>query len=118
MTFLDNFSFAFQDIELISKWYKLWKYWENIHDKNLDIVTSFKWVIQKKKDFIDWYLDKNNLFKFTSMDFSLRCPNNILAAVWDVIKSNNLEYEVVYVYPPVMIEWVHDHNLYVIRFNN
>lgn len=116
MGFLDNFSFAFQNITLFSKSYTEWKYWENIEGP--ETQTDFQGVIQKKKDYSDVFLDNNKNIRFTSMDFSLRCPVAISAKKWDRITCSWLEYNVIYPYPPVMINWVHDHNVCIIRLND
>lgn len=116
MSFLDNFSFAFQTISLFSKNYTIWKYWEKI--ESWEIKTDFEWVIQKKKDFSEVFLDDNKNLKFTSMDFEVRSPVNIIPKKWDRIETNGLSYIVIYPYPPVIIEWKHDHNVCIIRLND
>ncbi len=116
MTFLDSFSFAFQSIDWFEIVYKNWKYWEKI--KDFENKTTFKWIIQKKKDFSEAFLDDNKMLKFTSMDFELRSPINILPKKWDRIESNWFIYDVIYVYTPVLIDWKNDHNVCIIRLND
>lgn len=116
MSFLDNFSFAFQDVSLFSKTYTTWKYWDKIESS--EVKTDFKWVIQKKKDFSEVFIDDNKNLKFTSMDFELRSQSNISPKKWDRIESNGLSYNVIYPYPPVIIWGKHDHNVCIIRLND
>jgi hypothetical protein len=114
MSFLDSFSMFFQDISLKSKTYKIGKYWEKIEEST--DTQIFKWVIQKKKDFTEVKLDWEN-FAFTSKDFELRCNVDIEPKKWDIIESNWNIYNVIYV-EKIVIEWVHDHNVCIIRLNN
>lgn len=115
MSFLDNFRFAFQDISLLSKKYKTWKYGEKI-DNSKDII-NFEWVIQKHKDFGEFFIWKANNIKYTSKDFELRSNINIIPKKWDIIESYGNEYDVIYT-EKIIIEWVHDHNLAIIRLTN
>jgi hypothetical protein len=113
MSFLDEFSFAFQEIKLFTKNTTTWKYGEKI--KISETRTIFLWVIQEKKDFAQYLLAKN--LWLTTKDFELRCPNNIVPKKWDRVESFWNSYEVIY-YEPVIIDWEQDHNLAIVRLNN
>lgn len=113
MSFLDEFEFAFQDITLFSKTTEVWKYGENI--KTWETEIDFLWVIQEKKDFSQYFLEKN--LWLTTKDFELRCPNNINPKKWDRVENFENSYEIVYT-EPVIIDWEQDHNLAIIRLNN
>ncbi len=115
MSFLDNFRFAFQDITLYSKNYKSWKYWEKID--NWEDIINFKWVIQKHKDFWEFFIWKANNIKYTSKDFELRSNIDVKPKKWDIIKSYDNEYDVIYT-EKIIVEWIHDHNLAIIRLIN
>ncbi len=115
MSFLDNFSWAFQDIVLVSKIYEEWKYWEK--KESSTTRTSFRWVIQKIKYFTDLFLWDDNKIRLTSNDFELRCNVDINPKKWDDIISHNNTYFVIYT-EKVIIKWKHDHNICVIRLIN
>jgi hypothetical protein len=119
MSFLDSFSMFFQNITLKSKSYIIWKYGEKI--ENWESIKNFRWVIQKKRDYMEAKLFGNrgdwwNLV-FTSKDFELRCNVNIEPKKWDIIEGSGNIYNVIYV-EKVVIEWVHDHNVCIIRLND
>jgi hypothetical protein len=115
MSFLDNFSWAFQDIKLFVKTSTPWKYWEEI--VTWEIETSFLWVIQEKKDFSQYFIEKNENLGYSSKDFELRCPSNIIPKKWDRIESSWNSYNVIY-FESVIIEWNIDHNTCTLRLNS
>lgn len=112
MSFLDNFSFAFQNITLHSKEYIMWKYGENI--ENWESNTDFLWIIQEKSSFKELAYDTIKNLDFTSKDFELRSPSNISPQKGDTIESNWNNYMVIYP-EKVMINWEVDHNITIIR---
>lgn len=112
MSFLDNFSWAFQDITLNSKSYIEWKYGENI--ENWVNETPFKWIIQEQWKFWEFSYDSNKNLQFTSKDFELRSPVWISPKKGDTITSNWNNYNVVYP-DKVMVNWEVDHNITIIR---
>lgn len=118
MSFLDNFSFAFVNISAKIKKYSENKYWEKIENWNNTI--NFKWIIQQKKDFSKFYFDNNQDWRNltgTTQDFILRTPKEITINIWDAVSSYWINYIVNYVYPPVIIEGVIDHNIYWLTFS-
>ena len=50
----------------------------------------------------------------TSKDFVLRCNNDVEPQKWDKIESFWNNYDVVFC-EKVIVEWIHDHNLAIIR---
>lgn len=114
MSFLDNFSFAFQSIELRQKTYTENKYGESV--ANQCSSSFFQWVIQKKKDMMELSLDTKKNMQYTSKDYVLRSNVDITPKKWDTIVSMGNTYFVVFT-EKVIIEWIHDHNLSIIRHN-
>lgn len=112
MSFLNNFSFAFQKITLIKNIFSIWEYWEKV--KVWEEETIFKWVILKEKNFSEFSFDENWHYKMTRKDWALRCNTNIEPKKWDRIESFWTFYEVIFT-EKIIVEWEHDHNLAIIR---
>lgn len=112
MSFLDNFSFAFQKISLIRDIFEEWIYGEK--KKKWEYKKDFLWVIQKDKNFSEVNFDWNKHYVMTSKDFVLRCNNDVEPQKWDKIESFWNNYDVVFC-EKVIVEWIHDHNLAIIR---
>lgn len=112
MSFLDNFSWAFQNITLNSKNYIKWKYGENIENwgENIDFLG----IIQEKWSFKEFSYDSKKNLEFTSKDFELRSPIEISPKKGDTIISNWNNYNVIYP-EKVMVDWKVDHNITIIR---
>jgi hypothetical protein len=115
MSFLDNFSWAFQNIILKSKSYTEWKYGENI--ENWEENIDFLGIIQEKGNFWEFAYDSSKNLQFTSKDFELRSPVNISPKKGDVIINNWNNYHVIYP-EKVMVDWEIDHNITIIRLIN
>jgi len=116
MAFIDNFSFAFQEIILESFTKSLNKYWENVKDSSSQVL--FKWIILEKWISI-WenFLDKGKLLGFTSKEYELYSKILVLPKKWDKIILDWNIFEVIFV-EKVYINWKHDHNKSILRFIN
>ncbi|PZM85065.1 hypothetical protein DLH72_02185 [Candidatus Gracilibacteria bacterium] len=112
MSFLSNFSFAFQKISLIKDIFEEGEYGEK---KKIGIEKKdFLGVIQREKNFSEISFDENGHFKMNSRNYTLRCNTKIEPRKGDIIESFGDRYDVISV-EKVIIEGKHDHNMAIIK---
>jgi len=116
MAFIDNFSFAFQEITLESYTKNLNKYWEKVKDSSSQIL--FKWIILERwRSINDDSLDRGWQLGFTSKEYELYSKVDILPNKWDKIILDNNIFEVIFV-EKVYMNKKHDHNKSILIFVN
>ncbi len=113
MAFLDNFSFAFQDIIWKEKIYNTWKYWEKIQQN--EIEHNFKWIILERGKFSNFSLDQNNLIIVWEKEYELRSPLDIKPKKWDIIIRDSNSFRVEFV-ETIMFNWEKDHILSILKY--
>jgi len=116
MAFIDNFSFAFQDITLESITKGLNKYWEKVKYSWTRIL--FKWIILERwKSINDDSLDSAWQLGFTSKEYELYSRTDTLPNKWDKVLQETNTFEVIFV-EKVYMNKKHDHNKSILRFIN
>lgn len=113
MSFLDNFSFAFQEITLFSKNFVKNEYWESVEWNKKS--TTFLGIIQENKNINHYFADEKSLLKIHSADALMRTNIDISPQINDEVESFGTKYLVTFS-KKVIIEWIHDHNLAFLKY--
>lgn len=113
MSFLDNFSFAFQEIILKQKIFAKNDYGEPV--ENSENIKNFLGIIQENKNIWQTFADEKNLLKIHTADAIMRTNIDIEAKINDEVESFWTKYLVTFT-KKVIIEGVHDHNLAFLKY--
>lgn len=113
MSFLDNFSFAFQKISLTEKKLIQNDFGEPI--SGIENSIHFMGIIQTNKNISQDFPDGKNLLKMHEAEAIMRTNTDILPKISDEVESFETKYRVIFV-QKVIIEGSHDHNLAFLKF--